>query len=98
MTKTKKTFGEVWCSLTNEQAEYLKDFINKQRQDAVKHYKSEQLRLHGVSKSFKTELEMHEIATEKYHEHNYGDAKYDGFMECYRMLVKGEKQKTDLSK
>jgi hypothetical protein len=98
MTKTKKTFGEVWCSLTSEQCEYLKDFINKQRQDAVKHYKSEQLRLHGVSKSFKTELEMHEIATEKYQEHNYGDAKYDGFMECYRMLVKETKNKTSLSK
>jgi hypothetical protein len=49
MTKTKKTFGEVWCSLTSEQCEYLKDFINKQRQDAVKHYKSEQLRLTDVS-------------------------------------------------
>ncbi len=49
------------------------------------------LPIHIVSKRFKTELEMHEIATEKYHEHNYGDAKYDGFMECYRMLVKAEK-------
>jgi hypothetical protein len=56
MTKTKKTFGEVWCSLTSEQCEYLKDFINKQRQDAVKHYKSEQLRLHGVSKSLVADI------------------------------------------
>ena len=39
MAKTKKTFGEVWCSLTSEQREYLKDFINKQRQDAVKYYR-----------------------------------------------------------
>ena len=98
MENTKKSFGEIWAELTSEQTEYLKGYINRQRQDAVKHYKSEQLRLHGVSKSFKTELEMHEIATEKYHEHNYGDAKYDGFMECYRMLVKDNKPKTDLSK
>ncbi len=54
MEKTKKTFGEVWCSLTNEQTEYLKGFINKQRQDAVKHYKSEQLRIGGVMHPLKT--------------------------------------------
>jgi hypothetical protein len=47
---------------------------------------------------FKTELEMHEIATEKYQEHNFGDAKYDGFMDCYRMLVKETKNNTSLSK
>ncbi len=61
-------------------------------------YLQEQLPIHSVGKSFKTELEMHEIATEKYHEHNYGDAKYDGFMECYKMLVKDNNPKTDLSK
>jgi hypothetical protein len=77
-----------------------------QKADAVIEYnhlldyisEKEQLILSGVSKSFKTELEMHEIATEKYQEHNFGDAKYDGFMDCYRMLVKETKNNTSLSK
>lgn len=48
MEKTKKSFGQIWSELTSEQAEYLKDYINKQRQEAVKEYKTQQLRLHGV--------------------------------------------------
>jgi hypothetical protein len=48
---TKKTFGEIWSELTTEQSEYLKGYINRQRQDAVKHYKAEQLRLHNISKT-----------------------------------------------
>ena len=48
MEKTKKSFGQIWAELTSEQTEYLKDYINRQRQDAVKEYKTQQLRLHGV--------------------------------------------------
>ena len=49
MEKTKKSFGEIWCSLTTEQSEYLKDFINKQRKDAVEYYQSQQLLIPRVS-------------------------------------------------
>jgi hypothetical protein len=52
MENTKKSFGEIWSKLNTEQTEYLKGYINRQRQDAVKHYQSEQLRLHNVVKSF----------------------------------------------
>lgn len=48
MEKTKKTFGQIWAELTSEQAEYLKGYINRQRQDAVKEYKAEQLKLNVV--------------------------------------------------
>ena len=48
MENTKKSFGEIWAELTFEQREYLKGYINSQRQDAVKHYQAEQLRLHNV--------------------------------------------------
>jgi hypothetical protein len=41
--KTKKSFGEIWDELNDEQKEYLKGYIDRQRQDAVKHYQSEQL-------------------------------------------------------
>lgn len=51
MENTKKSFGQIWSELTSEQAEYLRNYINKQRQDAVKEYKEQQLRLHGVVKS-----------------------------------------------
>jgi hypothetical protein len=84
------------------QEHYIKHYLEKVQRGAynkgVKDAEAEQLILSGVSKSFKTELEMHEIATEKYQEHNFGDAKYDGFMDCYRMLVKETKNKTSLSK
>lgn len=52
MENTKKSFGEIWSELNTEQTEYLKGYINRQGQDAVKHYQSEQLRLHNVVKSF----------------------------------------------
>ena len=55
MKNTKKSFGEIWSELNDEQTEYLKEYINKQMRDAVEHYKIEQLRLHGVSKSLNTE-------------------------------------------
>ncbi len=45
MGNTKKSFGEIWSTLNDEQTEYLKAYINRQRQDAVKHYQVEQLRL-----------------------------------------------------
>jgi len=51
MENTKKSFGEIWAELTTEQTEYLKGYIDRQRQDAVKHYQAEQLRLHNVSKT-----------------------------------------------
>ena len=47
MKTTKKSFGQIWSELTSEQAEYLKDYINKQRQDAVEEYKTQQERLYG---------------------------------------------------
>jgi hypothetical protein len=47
MENTKKSFGEIWAELTTEQTEYLKGYIDRQRQDAVKHYQAEQLRLHN---------------------------------------------------
>tara|TARA_R110000851_G_C12754056_1_gene532354 strand:+ start:303 stop:551 length:249 start_codon:yes stop_codon:yes gene_type:complete len=52
MTDKKLTFGEVWCKLTSEDAEYLKNFIENQKKAAVEHYKKEQLRLHSVVKPF----------------------------------------------
>lgn len=47
MENTKKSFGQIWSELTTEQAEYLKDYINKQRKD-VKEATEKQLRLHIV--------------------------------------------------
>ena len=35
MEKQKKAFGEVWSTLTTEQAEYLRDYINRQRKEAM---------------------------------------------------------------
>ena len=32
----KKSFGEIWSTLTTEQSDYLKDYINRQREDAKK--------------------------------------------------------------
>ncbi len=49
MENTKKSFGEIWSELNTEQTEYLKGYINRQRQDAVRHYQAEDLRLHIVS-------------------------------------------------
>jgi len=49
MENTKKSFGEIWAELTSEQTEYLKGYIDRQRQDAVKHYQAEQLRIASVS-------------------------------------------------
>lgn len=88
-----KELTELYNNL--DKGSLIKMLIEKHRQ-LEKQVKK--LIIHNVSKCFKTELEMHEIATEKYHEHNYGDAKYDGFMECYRMLVKESKPKIDLCK
>jgi len=42
MENTKKSFNEIWDELTTEQKEYLREFIDKQRKDAVKYYKAEQ--------------------------------------------------------
>ncbi len=56
MEKNKKSFGEIWCSLTTEQSEYLKDFINKQRQDAVEYYKSQQLLIADVKEIIEKQL------------------------------------------
>ena len=41
MENTKKSFGEIWSGLTTEQTEYLKGYIDRQRQDAVKHYQAD---------------------------------------------------------
>jgi hypothetical protein len=86
---------------TNVDGEQFEDLEIYTLADMLEVYHQRKLKLlgiSGVSKSFKTELEMHEIATEKYQEHNFGDAKYDGFMDCYRMLVKETKNNTSLSK
>ena len=32
----KKSFGEIWSTLTNEQSKYLKGYINRQVEDAKK--------------------------------------------------------------
>ena len=40
----KKSFGEIWCSLTKEQADYLREYINKQRIEAVNEYKRQNLK------------------------------------------------------
>jgi hypothetical protein len=32
----KKSFGEIWSTLTDEQSEYLKGFIDRQRENAKK--------------------------------------------------------------
>ncbi len=36
LEEPKKSFGEIWSSLTAEQSEYLKDYINKQIDKAKK--------------------------------------------------------------
>ena len=33
--KPEKSFGEIWSELTQEQSEYLKGYINRQRIDAI---------------------------------------------------------------
>jgi hypothetical protein len=40
--KEQKSFGEIWAELTPEQSEYLKGYIDRQRQDAVNDYISSQ--------------------------------------------------------
>ena len=35
MKNNKKSFGEIWAELSDEQKEYLKEYINTQRQEAV---------------------------------------------------------------
>ena len=30
-----KSFGEIWAELSDEQKEYLKEYINTQRQEAI---------------------------------------------------------------
>ena len=42
METTKKSFGQIWSELTSEQAEYLKDYINKQRQELISNFKKAQ--------------------------------------------------------
>jgi len=32
----KKSFEEIWSTLTKEQSKYLKDYINRQREGAIK--------------------------------------------------------------
>ena len=39
MKKTKKSFGEIWAELSDEQKEYLKEYINTQRQEAIDGFK-----------------------------------------------------------
>ena len=50
----KKSFGQIWSELTVEQTKYLKGYIDRQRQSAVKHYQAEQL-------LFKTNIEKHTV-------------------------------------
>jgi hypothetical protein len=38
MKNNKKSFGEIWAELSDEQKEYLKEYINAQRQEAIKMY------------------------------------------------------------
>ena len=47
--KNRKSFGEIWCELTNEQTEYLRDFINRQK-------KTERDRILGYTKSLVKEV------------------------------------------
>ena len=35
MKNIKKPFGEIWAELSDEQKQYLKEYINTQRQEAV---------------------------------------------------------------
>jgi hypothetical protein len=98
MDKLLEEFIKDWRLKNNSKDAIYSSYHYDAMIEFAKHYHSQQLILSGVSESFKTELEMHEIATEKYQEHNFGDAKYDGFMDCYRMLVKETKNNTSLSK
>ena len=36
LEESKKSFGEIWSSLTTEQSEYLKGYINRKIEDAKK--------------------------------------------------------------
>jgi len=36
LEESKKSFGEIWSSLTTEQSEYLKGYINRRMEDAKK--------------------------------------------------------------
>ena len=36
LEEAKKSFGETWATLTKEQSEYLREYINRQREDAKK--------------------------------------------------------------
>ena len=51
------------------------------------------LPIDSVRFSLPSELEAHAQATKLYQDEDYGDAKYDGYMKCYRELVKGNKVK-----
>ncbi len=71
MENTKKSFGEIWAELTSEQTEYLKGYIDRQRQDAVKHYQAEQLRIANVVESEKCEWKW-----------NHGMMRKKGYASC----------------
>ena len=72
MKNTKKSFGEIWAELTTEQTEYLKGYIDRQRQDALKHYQAEQLRLHNVSNCY-TEKDMDNAYDKGFNDGNQRD-------------------------
>jgi hypothetical protein len=42
LEEDKKSFEEIWSTLTKEQSKYLKDYINRQRESAIK-WQKEQL-------------------------------------------------------
>ena len=41
-----------------------------------------------VSDSLPSEMEAHEHATTLYEDQDYGDAKYDGYMDCFREMAR----------
>jgi len=36
LKEVRKSFEEIWSTLTKEQSKYLKDYINRQREGAIK--------------------------------------------------------------
>jgi len=58
-------------------ANQMRDWVKKEDENA------------DVSESLPSEeLQAHEHATNLYQDHDYGDAKYDGYMDCFREMAK----------
>ena len=73
MEKQKKSFGEVWSTLTNKQSEYLRDYINRQRKKAIIYI------IKKITKEIKKEIDEKESEIDEMHkERNYLKEKYGG--------------------